>query len=98
MIHSLLSHKRLIGSFQKSQIIWKLPIRQQQGTDGKNSVEGAKWKSNKIYSTGRYQYDKWNIKKKKKRNQMQWDVNCSLPEIFEILLASNQPQMKKQVP
>lgn len=30
---------------------------------------------------------------------MQWDViNCSLPEIFEILLACNQLQMKKQVP
>lgn len=29
---------------------------------------------------------------------MQWDVNGSLPEIFEIVLASNQPQMKKQVP
>lgn len=35
---------------------------------------------------------------KKKKNQMQRDVNCCLPEIFEILLACNQLQMKKQVP
>lgn len=78
-------------------MIWKLPIRQQQGTKGKNSVQEAKRESNKIYSKGWYQYDKWNIKKKKK-NQMQWDVNGSLPEIFEILLVCNQPQMKKHVP
>lgn len=77
-------------------MIWKLPIRQQQGTKGKKSVQEAKEESNNIFSKGRYQYDKWNIKKKK--NQTQWDVNCCLPEIFEILLACNQLQMKKQVP
>lgn len=66
--HSLLSHKWLIGSFRKTQMIWKLPIRQQQGTKGKKSVQDAKEESNKIFSKGRYQYDKWNIKKKKKSN------------------------------
>lgn len=36
---------------------WKLPIRQQQGTEGKDSVQEAKQESNKMYSKARYQYD-----------------------------------------
>lgn len=38
-------------------MIWKLPIRQQQGTEGKYSVQEAKQESNKMYSKARYQYD-----------------------------------------